>query len=53
MCIRDWKKENMNMKVEPGAGLSQKNMNAKYISGFSPIFWLVQGMNEKIKEWKE
>jgi len=39
----------LNLKVKPRARLSLNNTNAKYILGFSPIFWLVQGMNEKIK----
>lgn len=39
----------LNLKVKPRARLSLNNTNAKYILGFSPIFGLVQGMNEKIK----
>ena len=39
----------LNLKVKPTARLSLNNTNAKYILGFSPIFGLVQGMNEKIK----
>ena len=39
----------LNLKVKTRARLSLNNMNDKYILGFCPIFWLVQGMKEKIK----
>ena len=39
----------LNLKVKPRARLSQNNMNAKNIWGLSSIFWLVQGMKDKIK----
>ena len=39
----------LNLKVKPRARLLQNNINAKYIWVFSSIFWLVQGMKDKIK----